>query len=48
MEDLSPADLTLGEHLTHGLADVARGRVTKVSTSKQLKHHLNTVFGDQV
>jgi hypothetical protein len=47
MEDLSPADLTLGEHLTRGLADVARGHVTKVSTSKQLKHHLDTVFSDQ-
>jgi hypothetical protein len=44
MEDLSPADLTLGEHLTRGLADVAQGRVTKVSTSKQLKQHLDTVF----
>ncbi len=46
MEDLSPADLTLGEHLTRGLADVALDRVTRVNTSKQLKHHLDTVFGD--
>ncbi len=47
MEDLSPADMTLGEHLTRGLADVARRRTTKVSTSKQLKHHLDTVFDDR-
>jgi hypothetical protein len=46
LEDLSPADLTLGEHLTRGLADVAQGRVTKVSTSRQLKHHLDSVFDD--
>jgi len=46
MEDLSPADLTLSEHLTRGLVDVARGRVTKVSTSRQLKHHLDAVLGD--
>jgi len=47
MEDLSPADLTLGEHLTRGLADVSRGRTTKVSGPRQLKQHLDMVFSDQ-
>ena len=47
MEDLLPADLTLGEHLARGLIDVERGRVTKVNTGKQLKHHLDMVFSDK-
>ncbi len=45
MEEVSPEALTLGEHLTRGLADVTRRHATKVSTSRQLKRHLDSVLG---
>ena len=44
MADVPPQSLSLGEHLERGLQDVARRRVTKVRTPKQLKQHLDKVF----
>jgi hypothetical protein len=46
MEEVSPEALTLGEHLTRGLADVGRRRATKVGTNLQLERHLDSVFGN--
>ena len=45
IEDVSPQTLTLGEHLVRGLSDVARKRVTRVRTKKQLRQHLDKILG---
>ncbi|MEK7807771.1 MAG: hypothetical protein AAB571_01770 [Chloroflexota bacterium] len=45
IEDVSPQTLTLGEHLVRGLSDVARKRVTRIRTKKQLRQHLDKILG---
>jgi len=46
IEAVDPATLTLGEHLERGLADILRGSTTNVRTGKELKRHLDLVFGE--
>ena len=46
LEEIQPEMLTLGEHLARGLEDMARGRTTKVRTAKELKRHLDSIFGE--
>jgi len=45
IEDVSPQNLTLGNHLLQGLSDVARKRTTRVRTKKQLDRHLDKILG---
>jgi hypothetical protein len=44
LEEVRPESLTLDEHLQRGLSDVAHKRTTRISTSRQLKRHLDQVF----
>jgi len=46
LEEIQPEMLTLDEHLARGLEDMARGRTTKVRAVKELKRHLDSIFGE--
>lgn len=45
LEEVEPETFTLGEHIVRGLTDVARKRTTRVRTAKELKRHLDSIFG---
>ncbi len=44
LDILKPEQLTLAEHLQHGLTDVLLQRTTVVRSADELKSHLDSLF----
>jgi hypothetical protein len=45
LEDSLPEQLTLSAHLQRGLNDILHQRTTVVRSERELKNHLDAVFG---